>query len=92
MEAQKWVRRQIEGLSDVKPRYGTRTPKRKDRSNKSFKTALNNNPDNEYDIILEMEFETMEDLAIYVEHPEHKRIVEILKSIRELKASIDYIM
>ena len=34
----------------------------------------------------------MEDLAIYVEHPEHKRIVEILKSIRELKASIDYIM
>ena len=59
---------------------------------KALKTALNNNPDNEYDVLLEIEFETMEDLAIYVEHPEHKRIVEILKNIRELKASIDYVM
>ena len=59
---------------------------------KALKTAINNNPDNEYDVLLEIEFETMEDLAIYVEHPEHKRIVEILKNIRELKASIDYVM
>ena len=59
---------------------------------KALKTALNNNPDNEYDVLLEIEFETMEDLHIYQKHPEHLKVVEYLKIIRESKASIDYVM
>ena len=59
---------------------------------KALKTALNNNPENEYDSVLEMQFETMKDLEIYQKHPAHQRVVEYLKTIRELKASIDYIM
>jgi len=59
---------------------------------KALKTAINNNPDNEYDVILEMEFNSMTDLAIYIKHPEHQKVVEYLKIIRDLKASIDYVM
>ena len=57
---------------------------------KALKTGINIYPENEYDVMLEMEFDSMEDLIIYQKHPEHQKVVEYLKTIRELKASIDY--
>ena len=59
---------------------------------KALKTAVNCNPENEYDVVLEMEFSTMEDLQYYIQHPAHQKVVAFLKEIRESKASIDYIM
>ena len=57
---------------------------------KALKTGINIYPENEYDVMLEMEFDSMEDLIIYQKHPEHQKVVEYLKAIRETKASIDY--
>ncbi len=57
---------------------------------KRLETGINLNPDNEYDVVLSMDFDNFEDLMIYQKHPAHLKVVEFLKSIRELKASIDY--
>ena len=57
---------------------------------KALKTGINFNPENEYDVVLEMEFDNREDLVIYQKHPAHQKVVEYLKTIREMKASIDY--
>ena len=57
---------------------------------KSLKTGINIYPENEYDVVLEIEFQSMNDLMIYQKHPAHQKVVEYLKTIRETKASIDY--
>ncbi|MEI6695158.1 MAG: Dabb family protein [Bacteroidota bacterium] len=57
---------------------------------KRLETGVNLNPENEYDMALSMDFDNFEDLMIYQKHPAHIKVVEFLKSIRELKASIDY--
>ena len=57
---------------------------------KALNVGINLNPDNEYDIVLEMDFANFEDLMTYQNHPEHQKVVEFLKTIRELKAAVDY--
>ena len=59
---------------------------------KALKTGVNVNPDNEFDVVLEMEFKSIEDLQIYQKHPAHQKVVEYLNTIRDVKASIDYEM
>ncbi|OFX89950.1 MAG: stress responsive protein [Bacteroidetes bacterium GWF2_33_16] len=43
-----------------------------------------------YDLILDTYFDNYEDLKKYQNHPEHKKIVEWLSKVRDLKASVDY--
>jgi len=43
-----------------------------------------------YDMVLDTFFENYEDLKKYQNHPEHKKIVEWLAKVRDLKASVDY--
>ena len=57
---------------------------------KALKTGINCTPENEYDVVLEMEFDSMKDLMIYQQHPAHLKVVRFLESIRDVKASIDY--
>jgi hypothetical protein len=57
---------------------------------KALNVGINLNPENEYDIVLECKFDNLEDVVTYQKHPAHLRVVEFLKTIRDLKAAIDY--
>lgn len=57
---------------------------------KNMETGVNINPKNEYDAILISEFETMEDLETYKNHPEHIKVSNLCKSIRLDRQAIDY--
>jgi hypothetical protein len=43
-----------------------------------------------YDIVLEMDFNTMADLDAYIIHPVHKDFIEFNKSYSQAKVCIDY--
>ncbi len=52
-----------------------------------------NHPDasaDNYDIILDSEFETFEDLNTYIQHPAHLRVGEFIVKVRTARAAIDY--
>ena len=57
---------------------------------KNIETGVNINPQNEYNAILISEFETMEDLERYKNHPEHIKLSNFCKSIRLDRQAIDY--
>ena len=50
------------------------------------------NPGADYDAVLYSEFESPEDLEIYMNHPEHKKISEYISKIRESRIAGDYIV
>ncbi|ULB34157.1 MULTISPECIES: Dabb family protein [Proteiniphilum] len=43
-----------------------------------------------YDILLDSEFETLDDLKIYARHPEHIAVGEFIVKVRTERAAIDY--
>ena len=43
-----------------------------------------------YDIILDSEFASFSDLEKYINHPEHKKVGEIISTVRISRAAIDY--
>jgi hypothetical protein len=43
-----------------------------------------------YDLVLLSVFKTKEDLLLYSAHPEHQKLVEILKAIKLSSAVVDY--
>jgi hypothetical protein len=49
-------------------------------------------PDKTFDAVLYSEFETPEDLAIYQEHPEHKKVSEYVSKVRDARIVGDYII
>ena len=59
---------------------------------KFIEVGANINADTSYDAVLYSEFETLEDLEIYQEHPEHKKISEYVGKVRESRIVGDYII
>ena len=49
-----------------------------------------NTGDGNYDAVLVSEFRDLEDLQAYREHPRHKAVSALCKSIRTDRASVDY--
>ncbi len=49
-------------------------------------------PISNYDIALVSEFDSMTDLDIYQEHPEHKRVAAFIGKVRTERACVDYVM
>jgi len=43
-----------------------------------------------YDIALYSEFDSMEDLDIYQEHPEHKKVGAYIGKVKTSRAAVDY--
>ena len=43
-----------------------------------------------YDLIIISEFNTLEKLEIYLNHPEHQKAIQICQDIKKEKAVIDY--
>lgn len=46
--------------------------------------------DRSYDIVIVAEFESLNALSIYSEHPEHKRVVKYIRSIAHPSVVVDY--
>lgn len=49
-----------------------------------------NAPKTNHDIALYSEFDSMEDIDIYQEHPEHKRVASYIGKVRTTRAAVDY--
>ncbi|MFV0471763.1 MAG: Dabb family protein [Paludibacteraceae bacterium] len=47
-------------------------------------------PSSNYDLTLYCEFESIHDLEVYQEHPEHKKVVTYIAKVRTGRACIDY--
>lgn len=43
-----------------------------------------------YDLVLCSEFAEKKDLETYMRHPEHKKVGEIVKNVRETRIVVDY--
>jgi len=59
---------------------------------KFIEVGANINDDRTYDAVLYSEFETVEDLAAYQKHPEHKKVSEYVGKVREGRIVGDYII
>lgn len=57
----------------------------------SYEIAINSRKtEYSYDVAIISEFNTWNDLDIYIEHPEHKNAILICKDIKKNKAIVDY--
>jgi len=59
---------------------------------KKIEVGINypNAPKTNYDIALYSEFDTFEDVDIYQEHPEHKKVAAYIGKVRVSRAAVDY--
>ena len=64
----------------------------KDKINiiKSMQVGINLNKNSEFNAVLISEFENFEDLKSYKENPEHVKVSNFCKSIREKREAIDF--
>ncbi|SFE10026.1 Dabb family protein [Thermophagus xiamenensis] len=58
---------------------------------KGIEVGLNCNADEKYDLALITEFENMKDLKTYATHPEHLKVLALIKEIVEKRACVDYL-
>ena len=49
----------------------------------------NINPNNDFDAVLVTKFRSFEDLEIYKNHPEHKKVSALCKTIRTAREAVD---
>jgi hypothetical protein len=60
---------------------------------KSYEIGLNIAvSDVAYDIILISEFNTMKDLMLYKDHPEHIKVLEIIAESKDNSVVVDYVL
>lgn len=52
--------------------------------------GFNINPDEQWDICLDSEFDTLEDMKAYSVHPAHLAAAGLLKDVKEGRACTDY--
>jgi len=57
---------------------------------KYIETALNNNPNESYDLSLISEFASWDDLKTYNLHPEHQKVLQIIRQNLLQRACVDY--
>lgn len=56
----------------------------------SIEVALNENPAEEWDIVLTAIVPTMADVATYAKHPAHVAAAAIIKDVKQARACVDY--
>ena len=56
----------------------------------SIEVALNENPSEDWDIVLTAIVPTMADVATYAKHPAHVAAAAIIKDVKQLRACVDY--
>ena len=56
----------------------------------SIEVALNENPAEDWDIVLTAIVPTMADVEVYAKHPAHVAAAAIIKDAKQLRACVDY--
>jgi hypothetical protein len=56
----------------------------------SIEVALNENPAEDWDIVLTAIVPKMEDVAVYAKHPAHVAAAVIIKDVKQARACVDY--
>lgn len=56
----------------------------------SIEVALNENPSEDWDIVLTAIVPTMADVATYAKHPAHVAAAAIIKDVKRSRACVDY--
>lgn len=57
---------------------------------RKIEVGLNTNPAEVYDIALNSEFDTLEDVNFYATHPDHVAAGKIIAEAKESRACVDY--
>ena len=57
---------------------------------KSIEVGINENPSEEWDVVLTAVLPSMEDVAIYAKHPAHVAAAGLLNGHKESRACVDY--
>ena len=76
----KFIKAELENLVNLIPQI------------KFLEVGKNILPDADYDAVLYSEFESPEDLEIYQNHPEHKKVAAYVSKVRDGRTSGDYIV
>lgn len=56
----------------------------------SIEVALNENPVEDWDVVLTAIVPTMADVATYAQHPAHVAAAAIIKDVKQARACVDY--
>lgn len=56
----------------------------------SIEVALNENPAEDWDVVLTAIVPTMADVAVYAKHPAHVAAAAIIKDVKQARACVDY--
>ena len=54
------------------------------------KVTLNDGKKDNYELVLEADYNSYEDLAFYTDHPDHKAVGAFMKGVRQSRACVDY--
>ncbi len=59
---------------------------------KHSETGINipNAPKTDFDVCLQCEFDSWEELNEYANHPEHLKVIEFITKIKEARSAVDY--
>lgn len=57
---------------------------------RKIEVGLNANPDEDFDIALYCEFDTMDDVRAYAVHPAHVAVASLLKGCKKNRSCVDY--
>lgn len=57
---------------------------------KSMEVGINENPDENWDVVLTAIVPTIEDVAVYATHPAHMAAAALLAGHKEARACVDY--
>lgn len=57
---------------------------------RSMEVGINENPSEEWDVVLTAVVDTMADVAVYAAHPDHVAAAGLLAGHKEARACVDY--
>jgi hypothetical protein len=56
---------------------------------KLLKVGINMNPNEQFDLSLLSEFESMKDLEVYAKHPDHVAVGKVIREILDARSCVD---
>lgn len=57
---------------------------------RSMEVGINENPMEDWDVVLTAVVDTMEDVAVYAKHPAHVAAAAIIAPLKDSRACVDY--
>lgn len=57
---------------------------------KTMEVGINENPAEEWDLVLTATVPTLEDVAVYSKHPDHVAAAAIIAPVKDSRACVDY--